>query len=68
MSLENIQELLPLLLPILLIDLGLKIYAIIDLIKEERRVKGNNKIIWILVIALVNVFGWMIYFLAGRDE
>jgi hypothetical protein len=68
MSLEQVQELLPLLLPILLIDLGLKIYAIIDLIQEDRRVKGNNKIIWILVIAFVNIFGWVIYFLAGREE
>lgn len=68
MSLEQVQELLPLLLPIVLIDLGLRIYAIIDLIQEDRRVKGNNKIIWILVIALVSVFGWVAYFLAGREE
>lgn len=68
MSLEQVQELLPLLLPVILIDLGLRIYAIIDLIQEDRRVKGNNKIVWILVIALVSGFGWMIYFLIGRDE
>lgn len=64
---ETIQELIPLLLPIILIDLGFRIFAIVDIIKEDRRVKGNNKIVWILVIALVN-FGWIIYFLLGRDE
>jgi hypothetical protein len=65
--LESIQEILPLLIPIILIDLGFRIFAIIDIIKDDRRVKGNNKIIWLLVIALVN-FGWVIYFLLGRDE
>ena len=65
--LDTIQELVPLLLPIILIDLGFRIYAIIDIIKEERRVRGNNKIIWLIVIALVN-FGWVVYFLVGRDD
>lgn len=65
--LDTIQELVPLLLPIILIDLGFRIYAIIDIIKEERKVRGNNKIIWLIVIALVN-FGWVVYFLIGRDD
>lgn len=65
--LESIQEALPLLIPIILIDLGFRIFAIVDIIKEDRRVKGDNKIIWLLVIALIN-FGWVIYFFFGRDE
>lgn len=65
--LETIQELIPLLLPIILIDLGFRIYAILDIIKEERRVRGNNKIIWLVLIAIVN-FGWAIYFLFGRED
>jgi len=65
--LDSIQELVPLLLPIILIDLGFRIYAIIDIIKDERKVRGNNKIIWLLVIALIN-FGWVVYFLIGRDD
>ena len=65
--LESLQEAIPLLIPIILIDLGFKIYAIVDIIKEDRRVKGDNKIIWLLVIALIN-FGWVFYFLLGRDE
>ncbi len=64
--LEQIQELLPLLLPIVLIDVGFRIFAIIDMIKEERQVKGN-KMIWIFVVALVS-FGWVFYFLIGRED
>ncbi len=71
MSLLNqIIDLLPLLLPILLIDFAFKIYAVIDILKEDRRVKGDfsgNKIVWILVSVLIN-FGWAIYFLFGREE
>ena len=43
--LETIQNILPLLIPIVLIDLGFRLYAIIDIIKEDRKVKGDNKII-----------------------
>jgi len=65
--LETIQEILPLLLPIILIDLGFRLFAIIDIIKEDRHVKGNNKIIWVVGIAIIN-FGWIIYFLFGRED
>jgi len=64
---ERLIELLPLLLPIILIDLGFKIYAFIDIMKEDRRVRWNNKIVWILICVLVN-YGWIFYFLFGRDE
>ena len=64
---EELLELLPLLLPLLLIDWGFKIYAIVDMMKEDRRVRWNNKVIWILISVLVN-FGWIFYFLFGREE
>ena len=66
-AVTQIQELLPLLIPLIILELGLRIYAIIDLMKEDRRVRGDNKIIWVLVIGLVN-FGWLIYFLVGRKD
>ena len=53
-----------------LIDLGFKIYAVVDILKVDRKVKGDfngNKLVWILVSVLVN-FGWVIYFLFGREE
>jgi len=65
--LETIQNILPLLIPIVLIDLGFRLYAIIDIIKEDRKVKGDNKIIWVVAIAIIN-FGWIVYFLFGRDD
>jgi len=62
-----VTELLPLIIPIFLIDLFFKVYVIIDILKEDRMVKGGNKIIWIIVSVVVN-FGWIIYLIFGKDE
>jgi len=62
-----LMDLLPLIIPIILIDLFFKIYVIIDILKEDRMVKGGNKIVWIVVSMVVN-FGWVIYLIFGKDE
>ena len=41
------------------ISSGVVIYSIVDLAKPERRVRGDNKLVWRLVILLVNIFGWL---------
>lgn len=64
---EKLIELLPILIPIIIIDFGFKIYALIDILNKDRIVRWDNKIIWIIVSIIVN-FGWVIYFLFGRDE
>ncbi|MEC9485821.1 MAG: PLDc N-terminal domain-containing protein [Candidatus Izemoplasma sp.] len=67
-GLETFIELLPLLIPIILIDVGIRIYALVDLLKPDRIVTiNNNKIVWILIIAIVN-FGGFIYLLFGRKS
>ncbi len=61
-------QIVALLAPIVLIQLGLMIAALIDLERSERRVRGGSKLVWVLVIVLVNLIGPMLYFVAGRDE
>jgi hypothetical protein len=56
------------LLPLLLIDLGMVVYSIVDLFKPERRVRGGNKIVWLLIILLISTLGWVAYLLAGRED
>lgn len=56
------------LIPLILIDLGMIIYSIVDLARPERRVRGDNKLVWLLVILLVNTFGWLAYLLYGREN
>jgi hypothetical protein len=56
------------LLPFALLDLGMVIYCVIDLYKPDRRVRGGNKLPWLLVILLVSTLGWIIYLFVGREE
>jgi hypothetical protein len=53
---------------ILIILLGIlpTIIALVDILKSE--FKGNNKIVWILVVLLANFFGAVLYFLIGREQ
>ena len=64
----NLEELLPLLVPIIVIQLGLLVWALYDLTRPGRRVKGDNKIVWALIIIFINLIGPILYFLVGREE
>ena len=44
------------------------IVALIDLERDERRVRGGSKLVWALVIVFVNIIGPIVYFVAGREE
>ena len=48
------EQIIALLLPIVVIQLGLIIAALYDLEKEERRVRGGSKLVWVLIIVFVN--------------
>ena len=56
------------LLPLVLIELGLVVFSLVDLFRPERRVVGNNKLVWALIIVLVGTIGPIVYLLAGRNQ
>jgi hypothetical protein len=60
--------LLALILPLIVLQIVLLIAALIDLTKPDRRVRGDNKLIWALIIIFVSLFGPLLYFLVGREE
>jgi hypothetical protein len=62
------EQIIALVAPIIVIQLGLMIAALLDLEKDDRRVRGGNKLVWVLVIVFINVIGPIVYFLAGREE
>lgn len=63
----SIREALPFLIPLLILQVVLLVVALVDLVKRER-VRGGNKVIWGVVIVLVNIIGPIVYLLAGRLE
>jgi len=56
-----------LLLPIILIELGLIVFALRDLLRPERRVRGDSKLMWGLIIVFISLFGPIVYFVVGRE-
>ena len=54
--------------PLLLVELGLLVLAVADLLRDDRRVRGGSKPMWALIIVFVNLIGPILYFLVGRDE
>ncbi|MBI9044841.1 MAG: PLDc_N domain-containing protein [Anaerolineaceae bacterium] len=64
--LEKVMEYLPLLLPVLLIQVTIMIIALVDVIRREKT--RGPKWIWILVILFINLIGPIIYLVAGRED
>lgn len=49
-----------------LFGLLLPIIALIDILKNQ--FKGNDKIVWVLVVILFNFVGSILYFIIGRKQ
>ena len=69
MSESELQELtkyIPLLIPLMIIQIGLMIVALWDLIKREQT--RGPKLLWVLVILFFNFIGPIIYLVVGRQD
>jgi hypothetical protein len=65
---SSLPNLLLIVLPLVVIELGLVVFSLVDLFKPERRVVGDSKLVWALVIVLVGTIGPILYLLAGRKQ
>jgi len=68
LAIQLSTSLLLILLPLVLIELGLVVFSLVDLFRPERRVVGDNKLVWLLIIVLVGTIGPIVYLLAGRKQ
>ena len=64
----NLDEILPFLIPLVLLQLGLLAVGLYDLTRPDRRVRGGNKLVWGIVIVFGQLLGPLMYFLFGREE
>jgi len=64
----TLQEALPFLIPIVVLQVGLIATGLYDLTRPGRRVKGGSKLVWGLVIVLGQLIGPLVYFLFGRED
>ena len=63
---ETLNELLPFLVPIILLQIALMVVALVDLLRRERT--RGPKWAWALVILFFNLIGPVSYLLLGREE
>jgi len=63
---EQFAQWIPLLVPIVLLQWGLMIFALVDLARRERT--RGPKWAWALAIICVNFIGPIVYLIVGREE
>ena len=64
----TLDQILPFLIPLIVLQLVLMGVGLYDLTRPERQVKGGSKWVWALVIVFVNLLGPLVYFLFGRED
>ncbi|MGO9179889.1 MAG: PLD nuclease N-terminal domain-containing protein [Candidatus Limnocylindrales bacterium] len=65
---DQLGRVLPLVLPLVILQLVLMVLAAVDLFRDERHVRWVSKPIWALVIVFVNIVGPLVYFFIGRED
>ena len=61
------RVLIAILLPLLILQVVLLVAALYDLTRPDRRVRGESKIMWALIVIFVSTIGPILYFLVGRE-
>ena len=61
-------QIILLVMPILIIEIGLILFALRDLLRPERRVRGESKLMWGILIVFVGLLGPILYLVVGREE
>lgn len=65
-GLDVLQPYIPLLVPIFIIQVGLIIFALLDLVRRPKT--RGPKWVWVLVILFINFIGPIVYLVVGRDD
>ena len=65
----DIQQIIQIIWPLIIIQVLFQIYALIDLIvTKKRQTKSMTPVIWIIIIVLGEIIGPALYFTLGRSE
>ncbi|NBI91986.1 hypothetical protein D3Z45_15770 [Lachnospiraceae bacterium] len=64
---NTLFEILPLLVPVLLIDIALAVTAVRHVLQHPRY-RFGNKTMWLVIVVVLLLFGPIIYFVFGKGE
>lgn len=65
--LNTLFEILPLLVPVLLMDIALAVTAVSHVLRHPRY-RFGNKTMWLVIVVVLLLFGPIIYFVFGKGE
>lgn len=63
----DINEMLPFLIPLIIVDLALGIFSAIHVVRH-RKYRFGNMYIWLVLVLLLQFFGPILYFVIGKGE
>ena len=63
---EEFAALVPYLIPVIIIQFALLLFALLDLLRREHT--RGPKWLWLVIILAVNFFGPLVYFIFGRKD
>ena len=64
----NINEILPFLIPLVIIQFGLLGYTLYHILTHKNYKRGTRTLWLIIVIVFMNFVGPILYFLLGKEE
>lgn len=67
MSNAELGSILKLAWPLIVLQLGLQIYLIIDLLKKQKT-KTLSMPVWVVIVIIFGTLGSILYLLVGRKE
>lgn len=65
---NNLNEILPFLIPLIIAEFGLFAYTIVHILKHDQYKRGNRALWLIVTIVGMNFVGPILYFIFGKEE
>lgn len=64
---DIIREYLPILIPIIILEIGFMIYSLSHVLKHDRYKFGSSTM-WILIVVFIQIIGPILYLTIGRED
>ena len=67
-KMENLTEILPFLIPAILVQLGLLAYALYHILTHKTYKRGNRALWLIVTLVFSNIVGPILYLIFGKED
>ena len=64
---QQLTDYLPILIPVIILELVLMITALIHVLRHPHY-RFGNKVLWIIIVVFIQIIGPIVYFAFGRGD